>query len=74
MMILPVTLEVGCEPVHSYALIDSGAEGKAFVDESWARGRDLPLTLMKNAFRLTVFDGTETESGVVSHYLKCDMR
>ena len=34
MMILPITLEIGDHPIYSYALIDSGAEGKAFIDES----------------------------------------
>lgn len=73
-MILPATLEIGDKRVPTYALADSGAEGRAFVDESWARDRNLPLFPLRNPFALKVFDGSETDSGQVTHYVQCGMR
>lgn len=74
MMILPTTLETKDERISTYALTDSGAEGKAFIDESWARDRNLPLLPLRDPFSLKVFDGNETESGQVTHYIQCGMR
>jgi hypothetical protein len=74
MMILPATLEIENQRIRTYALTDSGAEGKAFIDESWARSRNLPLTRLKYPFILRVFDGNETEGGRVTHYAQCGMR
>lgn len=74
MMILPVTLEIAETRVPTYALADSGAEGKAFIDESWARDRNLPLFSLRNPFVLKVFDGNETDSGQVTHYVQSGMR
>ena len=73
-MILPATLEIGDKRVPTYALADSGAEGRAFIDESWARDRNLPLSPLRNPFALKVFDGSETDSGQVINYIQCDMR
>ena len=74
MMILPVTLERGELRLPTYALTDSGAEGKAFIDESWARSQNLPLIALRRPFALNVFDGTETSSGAVAYFVQSGMR
>jgi hypothetical protein len=55
MMILPAALEIGDKRVPTYALADSGAEGRAFVDESWARDRNLPLFPLRNPIEQVKF-------------------
>ncbi|KAG0153118.1 hypothetical protein PDIDSM_2077 [Penicillium digitatum] len=40
---LPVTLNQREEEFPSYAMLDSGAEGKRFVDQEWARENGLTL-------------------------------
>lgn len=72
-MILPVTLKVGEETIPTYAMTDTGAEGKGFVDLNWAQGRQLPLQELKRPIRLEVFDGREAETRSITHYLKTDM-
>ncbi len=73
-MILPVTLEIGDRQLPTYALADSGAECKAFIDKSWAEDRKLPLYRLRHPFALKVFDGSVTDSGEVVHYVRCGMR
>lgn len=52
MLILPAHLTIDREEVPTYALTDTGAEGKAFVDEEWARTKEMPLLpLKKEAIR-----------------------
>ena len=43
MIILPITLEIGEKTMPTYAMTDSGAEGKGFIDRSWAESHELPL-------------------------------
>jgi hypothetical protein len=74
LMILPVTLELENRKLPTYALTDSGAEGKGFVDQSWAESHELPLKKLKRPFPLEVFDGRESESGLVTHYITASLR
>lgn len=72
-MILPVTLRRGSERLPTYAMTDSGAEGKGFIDLSWAESHELPLLRLKWPIRLEVFDGRETETGSITHYVETTM-
>ena len=73
-MILPVTLESGEQRLPTYALTDSGAQGKGFLDQSWAEAHELPLKKLRRPFMLEVFDGRSAESGKVTHYATVSMR
>ncbi|TKA66112.1 hypothetical protein B0A49_10924 [Cryomyces minteri] len=67
LMILPGTLESGEERIRTYAMADTGAEGRAFIDEGWALDHKLTLTPLRHSFGLRVFDGREAEVGRVTH-------
>ena len=61
LMILPANLEIGDKSLPTFAMTDSGAEGKGFIDRSWAESHELPLTKLKKPIGLEVFDGREAE-------------
>ncbi|OBS16093.1 hypothetical protein FPOA_27763 [Fusarium poae] len=75
LMILPASLNVaGREPIPSYAMTDSGAEGKGFIDESWAKSQNLKFRPLKRTFEIEVFDGRPAESGKVAYYVRAGLR
>ena len=74
LIILPVTLEIDGKTLPTCAMTDTGAEGKGFIDRSWAKSHELPLKKLKNPIRLEVFDGREAESGLLTHYVTVCMR
>ena len=74
LIILPATLEIGGKVLPTYAMTDTGAEGKGFVDRSWAESHELPSRKLKNPIGLEVFDGREAESGLLTHYVTARMR
>jgi len=74
LMILPGILEPGGRKILTYAMTDTGAEGRAFIDEDWARDNGLELTPLKRSFGLQVFDGREAESGRVTHCVWSPLR
>lgn len=74
-MILPAELSIqGIPKIPTYAMTDTGAEGKAFIDESWARSHNLPFRPLKNPLEVEVFDGRPAESGAITHYIRASMR
>jgi hypothetical protein len=74
LIILPVTLEEESKALPTFAMTDSGAEGKAFIDLSWAESHNLPLKKLRRPIILEVFDGREAESGSITHYVQTRMR
>jgi hypothetical protein len=60
---------VGRDLIPSYAITDSRAEGKAFMDKSWAISQNLQLLPLRRRFILEVFNGHPAESGWVTHYV-----
>ncbi|KAH0604176.1 uncharacterized protein H6S33_007207 [Morchella sextelata] len=50
-----------------YALIDTGASGYAFIDESFARHNNLTMTPLKIPRRVDVIDGRPIKSGKITH-------
>jgi hypothetical protein len=73
LMILPVTLE-GEKEHPTYGMLDTGAEGKGFIDELWARDQGIDLLPLKEPLRLETFEGQEAQSGLVTHYARMSMR
>jgi hypothetical protein len=74
LIILPVILELGSKTLPIYAITDTGAEGKGFVDQSWAASHELPLKKLKKPFGLKVFDGRNAESGIIIHYVETRLK
>ncbi|KAG0155295.1 hypothetical protein PDIDSM_870 [Penicillium digitatum] len=74
LMILPVTLYRKEEEFPSYAMLDSGAEGKRFVDQEWARENGLTLIPLTKPIQLEGFDGQEAECGPITHYVQMHIR
>ena len=53
--------------VSTTALVDSGANGIAFVDRSFARNHKLPLKPLRKPRRLEVVDGRQSVAGSITH-------
>jgi hypothetical protein len=73
-MILLITLELESKTLPTYAMTDTGAEGKGFVDQSWAASHELPLKKLKKPFGLKVFDGKNAENGMITYYVKTRLK
>jgi hypothetical protein len=73
-MILSVILELASKTLPIYAIINIGAEGKGFVNQSWAASHELPLKKLKKPFGLKVFDGKNAENGIIIHYVKTQLK
>jgi hypothetical protein len=73
-MILFIILELGSKTLPTYAMINIGAEGKGFVDQSWAASHELFLKKLKKPFGLKVFDGRDAENGIIIHYVETRLR
>ena len=57
----------------SYALVDCGATGYAFVDEEFARDHNLPLYKLKTPHSLEVINGRSIELGLITHLTRLRM-
>lgn len=55
-------------------MLDTGAEGKRFVDRDWALENNLELLPLKNPIGLEGFDGKPTESGPITHFVRLTTR
>lgn len=68
------TLSASTTEISTYSLIDCGATGLAFLDETFARHHNLPLTRLQTPRNLEVIDGRPITSGPITHiaefYLK----
>ena len=53
--------------ISTYALVDCGAIGFAFIDEEFACGHNFPLFKLKKPRCLEVIDGRPIESGLITH-------
>src|SRR5690606_20066798 len=72
-LVLSCSLADEISKTPSYALIDCGATGYAFVDEEFARHHHLPLYSLKNPRDIDVIDGRPIESGQVTHLAKSNL-
>jgi predicted aspartyl protease len=55
------------QEIQTYALIDCGATGYAFIDEDFAHHQQYPLCPLKNPHTLEVIDGHRISSGDITH-------
>jgi transposase InsO family protein/predicted aspartyl protease len=69
-MVVTCTLQDNEKSFQSHALIDCGATGYAFIDEDFARRKQLPLYKLHTPRTLTVIDGRPVESGAITHITK----
>lgn len=74
-MILPAVLSTpDGNPIPAPAMLDSGAEGKAFIDQSWVERYNLRTHRLTHPITIEVFDGRPAESGQITRYIRCDLR
>ncbi|KAJ6436324.1 mRNA 3 end-processing YTH1 [Purpureocillium lavendulum] len=59
--------------IKTNAMLDSGATGKGFVDESFAHANNLTLYKLRNRRRLNVVDGRPSSAGDITHVAKLEM-
>jgi len=72
---LAITCQVTCEkPILTYALIDNGATGYAFIDKDFVCHHNLPQLPLKKPRRLEVIDGRPVSSGKITHYVKTTLK
>ena len=60
--------------VASYALINNGATGFAFMDEDFARRHQFPLIPLKQPRTLEVIDGRPIASRMITHLVRAKLQ
>lgn len=66
-MVAPCTINSFNRTISSAALLDIGATGKAFVDQTFAQKYSLPLTPLRTHRTLKVVDGRSSSAGDITH-------
>jgi len=69
-LVLQCQIETPHRTISTYALVDSGATGYAFIDSDFARKNKIPLSPLKTNHTLEVVDGRPISSGMVTHLAK----
>ena len=72
-MVVTCTIDDQYNRFRSYALLDIGATGYAFIDEDFVRCHNLPLFALKKPRRLEVIDGRASVSGDITHLTKVQL-
>jgi hypothetical protein len=73
-LLLSCTLiEDASAPIQTNVMLDSGATGKGFIDESFAHSNKLTLYELRNRRRLNVVDGRPLSAGYITHVVKLHM-
>jgi hypothetical protein len=72
--ILSVTVRQNDLSEPTYALIDTGCEGYAFIDKEYAQDKGIKLTPLSRPFSLYGYDGAEGDSRAVKEYARCDIQ
>ena len=62
------------QQVNVHAMLDSGCQGYAFLDQNWARDHNVPFYPARRPFQLYGFDGDEKEDAFVRYYTRIDLR
>ena len=71
--LIDCSISSGSTQTKVRALIDTGGSGNAFIDSDYAHSLNLPLLSLETPHALHVFDGRETASGRVTHYVLLDI-
>jgi hypothetical protein len=72
-LVIACTIYVNEKPIQTYALIDCGATGIAFIDESFASHHQVPFEKLLIPRSLEVIDGRPIESGDITHLARAKM-
>ena len=60
--------------ISSHAMINNGVTAYAFIDENYARCKNLPLYKLKEPRRLEIFNETPTTSSNITHVTKVQIK
>jgi Retroviral aspartyl protease./Reverse transcriptase (RNA-dependent DNA polymerase). len=66
-LILPCRIRANGKRTKAEALVDSGANGMAFIDQAFAQKLELKLERLRNPRRLEVVDGRQSVAGRITH-------
>lgn len=70
-LVLPCLVDTGLEQKQATtALVDSGANGIAFIDQNFVRINTLPLLELRKPRRLEVVDGRQSIAGRITHLVR----
>lgn len=69
-LILSCLVDIGLERKATTALVDSGANGIAFIDQDFVREHNLPLLKLKKPRKLEVADGRNSVAGRITHLVR----
>jgi len=69
-IVITCTLTMNNQEIPTYALIECGATGIAFMDQDYARHHQIPLQQLKKKRQVEVIDGRPLESGDITHITK----
>ena len=67
------TISSGNTQANTQALVDTGGSGYAFIDHVYVQSLNLSLIPLITPHSLHVFDGRESASGRVTHYVLLDL-
>ena len=67
------TISSGSTQVNIRALVDTDDFSYAFIDQTYAQSLNLTLIPLSTPHALHVFDGRESASGQVTHYVLLDL-
>jgi hypothetical protein len=73
-LVITCSLTVNNQEIPTYALIDCGATGIAFMDQDFARHHQIPLQELKEKKQVEVIDGRPIESRDITHIAKVGMK
>lgn len=66
-LVLPCTIRKNEKSIPTEALVDSGANGIAFIDRDFAQKNNFELEVLRNPRRLEVVDGRLSVAGRITH-------
>src|SRR6185312_11942985 len=74
-LLLPctVTEDSNMRQVRTNSMLDSGATGKGFIDETFAHTNKFAFYKLRNRRRLNVVDGRPSSAGDITHVVKLHM-
>ena len=65
-LVLPCFVDIGKQQLQTIALVDSGANGIAFIDQTFVRNNKIPLRRLRKPRRLEVVDGRQSAAGLIT--------
>jgi transposase InsO family protein len=73
-LVVNTVIPLSDQNIASSALIDCGATGFAFIDESFARHHNFPLFKLQEPRGLEVIDGRPIETGPITHLAELNLQ